>query len=147
MLRDRRSLAVMFGLPLVLYPMLAIGIATLTHSKIQQQTEKTARVAVVNAEDAPELAMRLAGEKSGIVTPQLALTPEQALVSGDVDAVVVVPKRAQDRAVAGEAVEITLRLDRSRTASPFAERKIDKVMADYERWVLEQRLKRFNAPP
>ena len=33
MLRDRRSLAVMFGLPLVLYPVLAIGLATLGESR------------------------------------------------------------------------------------------------------------------
>jgi ACR3 family arsenite efflux pump ArsB len=34
MLRDRRSLAVMFGVPLVLYPLLTIALASLGSSKI-----------------------------------------------------------------------------------------------------------------
>jgi sodium transport system permease protein len=147
MLRDRRSLAIMFGLPLVLYPLLAIGIATLTHSKIQQQTEKPNRVAVLNAADAPELVARLKADKSGLaVVDETSLAPEQALAAGKLDAVVVVPDGAQARAVKGEPVETSIRLDRSRTESTFAERKIERAMDAYERWVLEQRVKQYNAP-
>ena len=48
MLRDRRSLAVMFGLPLVLYPLLAIGIATLGSNKKKELTERPAKVALTD---------------------------------------------------------------------------------------------------
>src|SRR5688572_26037471 len=147
MLRDRRSLAVMFGLPLVLYPMLAIGIATLTQSKIQQQTEKPNRVAVVNAEDAPQLVDRLKGVKSGLAVAEPGADADRELREGKLDAVVVVPNDAQTRAVAGEAVEISIRQDQSRTAAGFAQRKIERAMEAYERWVLEQRVQRYNAPP
>ena len=44
MLRDRRSLAVMFGIPLVLYPLVAIGVATLAGSKKKELTGQEVRV-------------------------------------------------------------------------------------------------------
>src|SRR5690349_16383995 len=55
MLRDRRSLLVMFGLPLVLYPALAIGISMLIGSRAKELNEQKDRVAVVNGADAPHL--------------------------------------------------------------------------------------------
>lgn len=149
MLRDRRSLAVMFGLPLVLYPLIAIGVSTLASSKQQEYKEKPARVAVENAADAPELVEQFRKKGTGIQledSPPPADAISKKLQLGELDAVVVAPERAQARAVAGEAVEISVRLDRSRTVSMFVERKINKVLDDYQRWVLEQRLKKYDAP-
>jgi sodium transport system permease protein len=146
MLRDRRSLAVMFGLPLVLYPMLAIGIATLGESRRQQLTQQPAQVAVPNAAAAPELFARLKAKDSGIEL-RLPEDVERALSSGILDAVIDVPDDAEARAIAGgPAPEITVRLDRSRSVSGFVQSKIDKVLDGYERWVQEQRLRPYNAP-
>lgn len=148
MLRDRRSLAVMFGLPLVLYPMLAIGIATLTQNRQETLKAQAAQVAVPNAEAAPELHRRLKAEGTGI---ELRLpgdgNVDAALARGILDAVIDLPDRAQARAIAREPVEIKLRLDRSRSESGVVEQKVRKVFDEYERWVLEQRLKRYDAPP
>ena len=46
MLRDRRSLAVMFGIPLLLYPLVAIGVATLAGSKKKELTDQTAKIVI-----------------------------------------------------------------------------------------------------
>ena len=56
MLRDRRSLAVMFGVPLVLYPVLTIALATLSKAKVDDLKGTRNRVALVNKDAAPELA-------------------------------------------------------------------------------------------
>jgi sodium transport system permease protein len=145
MLRDRRSLAVMFGVPLVLYPLLAIGISSLTRSKIEQQKETPARVAIVNSRWAPELFAEMHADGTGI-NLQIADDADAALAAGPADAVVEVPERAQERAIAGEPVEFTVRIDRSRSGADFVARKIDKVLGGYQRWVMEQRLKRYDAP-
>jgi sodium transport system permease protein len=145
MLRDRRSLAVMFGVPLVLYPLLAIGISWLTRSKIEQQKETPARVAIVNSRWAPELFAEMRADGAGI-NLQIASDADAALTAGAADAVVEVPERAQERAIDGEPVEFTVRIDRSRSGADFVARKIDKVLDGYQRWVMEQRLKRYNAP-
>src|SRR2546421_4583594 len=66
MLRDRRSLTVMFGLPLVLYPLLAIGIASLGEAKQRELTERVARVVVTDAASVPHLAEQLRDKDSGV---------------------------------------------------------------------------------
>jgi hypothetical protein len=65
-LRDRRSLATMFGVPLLLYPLLLAGTAGLTASTARRFQERVARVAVVNGKDAPGLLRRLQEKGSGV---------------------------------------------------------------------------------
>ena len=66
MLRDRRSLAVMFGVPLVLYPLLTIALATLSKAKVDDLKGSRNRVAMINRQAAPELERRLAEQKAEI---------------------------------------------------------------------------------
>jgi sodium transport system permease protein len=147
MLRDRRSLAVMFGVPLVLYPLLAIGISSLTSTKIKEQKEVSAKVAVVNAASAPQLLKLVQTPENGLEYRSEA-NPEQALGAGELDAIVIVPPDAERRAVErSESVDFTVRLDRSRSGSNFTEKKVDKIIDQYERWVMERRLDRYHAPP
>src|SRR5204863_8932784 len=94
MLRDRRSLTIMFGIPLVLYPILLLLIGTIGSSKKKQFTETPARVAVVNQEAAPQLVMLMTAKDSGVeLKPSDA--PDSELSAGHLDAVVIVPDRAE----------------------------------------------------
>src|SRR4051812_43261928 len=146
LLRDRRSLAVMIGIPLLLYPLVAIGVSTLGQKKIQEQKERPAQVAMPSAGAAPKLYALLKDESSGI---KLVLPDdvEEALEKGEADAAIDVPPGTEEKALAGQdAPQITVRLDRSRTSSAFAQRKIDAVLDKYERWVIEQRLEKHGVP-
>src|ERR1043165_8793445 len=67
MLRDRRSLTIMFGIPLVLYPILLLLIGSIGISKKKQFTETPARVAIVNESAAPHLTKRFMAADSGTV--------------------------------------------------------------------------------
>jgi sodium transport system permease protein len=148
MLRDRRSLAVMFGIPLVLYPLVAIGVATLGSQKKQEYTSQTAKVVVLNAESVPYLIQLMNGQYTGLTAIQLqsGADPEQELKAGHVSAVIEAPPQAQERSVAGEEVEIRTRLDRSHTATSFVERKLDKMFDDYKKYVVQQRLALRDVP-
>ena len=55
----------MFGIPLVLYPILLLLIGSIGISKKKQFTETPARVAVVNGEAAPRLVDLLEEKDSG----------------------------------------------------------------------------------
>ena len=145
MLRDRRSLAVMFGLPLLLYPLIAIGIASLGSSRQRELTERPAAVAVTNIKSAPGLQRLLQEGGSGVALAEVS-DPAAALRANQIDAVVEVPPAAERDALAGRAVAIRTRLDRSRTSANFAERKIGAVLKKYEQWVIEQRLARRGVP-
>lgn len=148
MLRDRRSLAVMIGLPVILYPLLAIGIASLGQAKKKQLTDQAAKVLLTDPDAAPKLRELLSARDSGI---QLSPTgPSQdfrkLLTDGTVDAVVEVPPNVERFAEAGNKVEFKVLLDRSRTTADFVERKLRKVVDAYQRWVTEQRLKERGVP-
>src|SRR5438874_7807784 len=94
MLRDRRSLTIMFGIPLVLYPALLLLIGTIGQSKKKQFTETPARVAVVNADAALHLMQILSQKDSGVELKPSA-DPEVDLAAGNLDAVVIVPPNAE----------------------------------------------------
>ncbi|HEY7114969.1 MAG TPA: hypothetical protein VH475_00190, partial [Tepidisphaeraceae bacterium] len=91
MLRDRRSLAVMFGVPLVLYPVLTIALASLGSAKVKDLKETRYKVALVNPQAAPELARRMAVEESGIEVDRLPADPTAAMRAGRIEAVVQIP--------------------------------------------------------
>lgn len=148
MLRDRRSLAIMFGIPLLLYPAVAIGIATLGSAKKKELTDQTAKVVINNAESVPYLVHLMNGQYTGLTAVRLIREEaEAALKTGEVQAIIDVPPRAQERAIAGENVELETRLDRSRSSTAFVERKLDKMLDDYKKFVIERRLERLGVPP
>ena len=142
MLRDRRSLAVMFGIPLLLYPLVAIGMATLGSQRKQELTSQTAKVVVLEPRSVPYLIDLMNGQYTGLtaVTLNPGVDAERELRAGNVSAIIEAPHDAQRRSVAGEDLELTTRLDRSRTATLFVERKLDKMLDDYKKFVIEQRL-------
>jgi sodium transport system permease protein len=100
LLRDRRSLMVMFGVPVVVYPLLFMGVGSLARSKADEQKQRVAHVVVRNGADAPELLRRL-----GLPLNRIDLSVREAtdadLASGKVDAVLVVPAEAESRLLRG----------------------------------------------
>src|SRR4051794_23722657 len=83
MLRDRRSLTIMFGIPLVLYPLLTVIVGFVGVSKKKQYTEQPARVAIVNQQAAPHLVELMDKPDSGI---KITATkdPKNDLVAGKI---------------------------------------------------------------
>jgi len=146
MLRDRRSLAVMFGVPLVLYPLLTIALASLGSAKVKDLKETRYKVAVVNPTAAPELARRLGLEQNGLEVKAEA-NPDAALRAGRIDGVVEVPAGFERDLLDEQNPTVVLHVDRSRTEADFVERKFNRILEDYQEWVINQRLKKFGAPP
>src|SRR4051812_48771143 len=145
MLRDRRSLAIMFGIPLVLYPLLTVIVGSIGVSTKNKLKDTPGRVAVVNPQAAPHL-MDLLGEKASGLNVIRSTKPEDDLRSGGLDAVLTVPDNAEQQALADRAPEITTKLDRSRTSSLFVEGKVTKVLTQYDKWIVEQRLRDRGQP-
>lgn len=144
-LRDRRTLAVMFGIPLLLYPLLTMSLAGLSASTAQRLTRQVARVAVVQGAGAPRLLSQLREAESGIRVvehPQ----PLAGLAAGELDAVLELSPRFEARALRAEDVDITLRLDTSRAHSSYVERKVETALEQYERWIIRERLRRRGVP-
>ena len=147
MLRDRRSLVVMFGLPLVLYPLAALGIASIGSNKKQELTERVARVAMPDGSAAPHLRV-LIEPKSGVelVTDHSGEELPKMLAEGKLDAIIEVPPGLEDDALAGKSVEVHFKIDRSRSEADYVDRKLQKIADEYQKWVIEQRLAKHGVP-
>src|SRR5687768_11330243 len=132
MLRDRRSLTIMFGIPLVLYPGLTIIISMVGMSKEKELKERIVQVAAENEEGAPHLMRMLREPKSGFSATTRPADPQKDLAAGKLDATISIPPSAEAELLASRPAEIVIRLDRSRTATLAAERKIDRLIDRYE---------------
>lgn len=182
--RDRRSLMVMFGVPLIVYPLMFAGIGGLAQKKAEQQRTQTAKVAVVGLDGAPELARRLEDVDARVSLQKHEDASEiagDALASGAVDVVLLVPPDAERRLLTGDLVgrgvagpkattesagkpttgpvavadeekapdperEFVLRVNRSRGDSDAAEGRLRGILAEYQRWVIGQRLAERDVP-
>ncbi len=145
LLRDRRSLAVMFGVPLVLYPVLTIAMGSLGKAKVDSLKDTRYKVTLVNAGAAPELARRMILEENGLTIYQ-SDNPMRGLLAGEIDGVVQIPDHFESDLIADKNPGLILRFDRSRTEADFVERKINRILNGYQEWVIAQRLHAYNAP-
>jgi ABC-type Na+ efflux pump permease subunit/membrane protease YdiL (CAAX protease family) len=144
-LRDRRSMTVMFGIPLLLYPLMTLGLATLTASTQHRMSQQVSRVAVVNAGAAPHLITQITRPGSEVhIVP--ARDPKKALAANEIDAVLALPPHCEAEALAARNTEIHVQLDRSRSTSSFTQRKLDRILHDYEEWIIAERLKSRGLP-
>lgn len=144
-LRDRRSLFALFGVPLLLYPLLTLGTAGLVTSTQRRQEQQSRRVAVVRADAAPHLVARIQRPDSGLRLVESA-DPDVDLARDRVDAVLIVPPRFERDALAAKETRLRVRIDRSRTASGYTQGKIDDLLDGYERWIVGERLRARGMP-
>src|ERR1700677_828763 len=80
LLRNRRSLMVMFGVPLLLYPILTISVASLQQSRQSDWAKQTARVSVLNSTAIPKLMKLMVDSDSGIEASAAATSTTQAVL-------------------------------------------------------------------
>lgn len=130
----------MFGVPLVLYPVMMLGVAGVASSQQKQLKEAKNPVVVKNGEDAPKLVELMNRPESVVKVVKDEPDAEKELSTGVVQAIVDVPANAERDAIAGKDVKIDLKVDRSRRATPFVEGKVEDILREYERWIIEQRL-------
>jgi sodium transport system permease protein len=148
LLRNRRSLLVMFGVPLLLYPLLTIAVASLSESKQNEMAQRTTAAVIVNGPDAPRLLDLLNDPDNKITLRDASESRAKAeLKSASIDVLIIVPPNYQTDAIAGRDVELDLQLDTSRTTTASVQRKIDKILSSYQQWIVQQRLAAHGLPP
>jgi len=148
LLRDRRSLLIMFGIPLLLYPLLLLVLGSVVQDKAKKFAIQFAVVNVQGAEQAPKLISMLNDPKNQVklVTGLSQGEADKLLAAGTLDAIIEVPAHYQQDALEAREVHLTLRVDTSRTSAIFMEKKIDALLEDYNQWIVQQRLRRRGLP-
>jgi sodium transport system permease protein len=136
-LRDRRTLVIALLLPVLLMPVVTLGIPYLALRQRQQREATSSRVAVVGSASAPALLTAGAGQGHLIVVT--VADPERALLAGQVDAVLEIPPDFASRLDAGNA-RVTVAFDESEPRSVVAHQRLQQLIATYAVSITEQRL-------
>src|SRR6185312_5476914 len=122
-------------------PLVAIGLASLDISKKHELNQQLARVVITDSAAVPHLWDMLRDQKNGVeLVPRGEGQDLKGMLEQDrLDAVIDVPGNLEARALAGKGVDLKIILDRSRSTADVVEKKLRKVIDDYQRWIIEQR--------
>ncbi len=148
-LRDVRTVLINVIAPLLILPLLFVGIAYLAASQAEREAERAQPIAVLGADDAPQLVALLEAQALRLVPldPE-ADDPEAALREGRLEALVVVPEGFEAALQAGRpAGAVVVRHVPARTASQIAANKVQSVLRAYRDGWVRQRLQRAGLPP
>lgn len=137
-LRDRRTLLVALVLPLVLMPVVTLGVPYLADRQRHVRETAVSRVAVVGDANAADL-LRVV-EAGGHVQRVTVQDPMRALIAGQLDAVLQIPQDFGTRLRSGET-QVTVLFDESQAASVVARQRLEEIVTGFGARVAEQRLR------
>lgn len=134
--RDRRTLMVTVVLPLLMYPIIFIGIMQLTLLQAGRMKEQKGVVAVLTPEYVPG---NLFGD-----TARLDLTDSAGwhdrLKDGEIDAAIAFSPGFRDSLLAGRTGEVTVHFLSSRDFSEQIRRRVEEQVKVYREEIVEQRI-------
>ena len=137
-LRDRRTLVVALALPVVLMPVVTLGVPYLAERQRHQRETVASRVAIIGGSFAPDLIRE--GEAQGLIRRVDAADPIRALLVGRLDAVVEIPPDFAARAQTGNG-QVTIVFDESEAGSVVARQRLQDAVAGYAARLAELRLR------
>jgi len=127
-LRDRRTVIVAILLPIVMTPVLTVGIPLLAHRQQLQLQDAPVPVVIRGESFAPELVAF--GRNRDFIRPVVLAYPNEALARHQIDAIVDIPPSFGKKLRKGRAA-ITVIYDESNIASRIAQRRIQELIAAY----------------
>jgi len=137
-LRDRRTLFLAVIFPLVLYPLLIIGLVQAAYVESVKEKKERPLVAVSNGSAAPDLAAKIEADP-GLRSTVFDGRPSDLRKKGAV-AGIVIPKDFADRLSAGETAAVRLLYDSADPKSVDARRKLGDLVGAFAGSQLAMRL-------
>jgi sodium transport system permease protein len=143
--RDRRTIISMIIIPILIFPLLTIGFSTLVTAFMMKSKAEIQKVTIVNSEVAPVLREMIAS--SGKVELVNIDSAEAAILRKDIRAAVVLPVDFQEKLSNLDSLKIEILCDESETKSDFAAQKLQSIISEYRRKVIEERLAQNGLAP
>lgn len=126
--RDRRTMMIALVYGPVLVPALMIGMLTMGENRARSQSDKPLEIAIVGAENAPNLVAWLAGQ--GINRKQVA-DPDAAIRSQDADAYLRIGNDFAEKWKTGKPALVEVVHDSTRRDSAIPVSRIEAALASY----------------
>jgi sodium transport system permease protein len=144
-LRDRRTLTVMIVLPIVLYPIMIIGLSQVMMVQAKKLEEKTAKVVVQGLPYSPTLAKEL--RAIPVLDVVRDSNPPAALARGDIQMIISIPPGFDDSLQAGTSADLKLYYDQADDHSNTIHRRVVALMDSFGNHLAQERLRNRGMDP
>lgn len=151
-LRDRRTLMSMILLPMLVVPLLMIGIGGMVSSQMNKMKEKRSPVALLGSRWAPVLLDSLKQAKGLQIIPDVkdTSTAVSLLQDKSIQAAVVVPENfeavLQSPNQADDSLQIRIIFDQSNLESEMVKGKVKDALENYRQGMIQAELHRRQLP-
>ncbi|MEO1272820.1 MAG: ABC transporter permease, partial [Myxococcota bacterium] len=138
--RDRKTLFLIVGIPLVFYPLLLLVATEVTLSQVDKLQQQVVRVAP-DGDPIPERLFRLLDSDDSIEVA-IASDPHEALVERQIQAIVRVEEGFSASLDGGDTATITVEYSSVRPLSQQASERLDTHLDTYRKEMVTARLKK-----
>jgi sodium transport system permease protein len=142
-LRDRRTLFVMIVLPILLYPLLMIGVVQVSVLQTKKMEEEEARIALIGQKAPDELRATLDSAAAIHLTP--IANWRQALSAGELHAAIEIPSGFADSIAAHHSTALTVHYNAAKERSGQARTKIERALRSYQEAIVAKRFEALDA--
>ena len=137
-IRDRRTLMAMVVMPMLLMPVMTIGMFKFLDYQMEKQAEKIVKVSIIENGEAPALIEMIKDqEKIEIVETEGEI--KEAVTNGDLDLGIIIPENFQENIDEQEIAEITIVQKSTNMDSESALARISFLVANFNNEILLER--------
>ena len=141
-IRDRRTLMSMLIMPVVLMPLLTIGMFKLLDKVAEDQRQQTVKIAISGEQNSPELANLIKGqEKLEVASADGSF--EIDVKDGKIDAAVEIPENFRSDIENQRPVNVGLVIKSTNTRSANAGIKVSSAIEAFNSQILQQRFNKL----
>src|SRR5258708_13633278 len=144
-LRDRRTVISMIVVPLVLMPLLTIGLGVVLVRQARQAREKVPNVMILGARDSPKVRAELEKLEGVQIVPQKPDYAEE-ISSKQIRAAVEIPAGFDAKLAAGEPMSVKIYMYEGELKSGFGANRLEKFFRDLRDRAIRERLEARHLP-
>jgi sodium transport system permease protein len=144
-LRDRRTLVSMIAVPLLLMPLLTIGMGVLSASIVGQAMEEIPKVMILGGEDSPGVRAELQKLDTVRIVPTNSDYAEE-IAAKQIRAAVEIPEGFDAKLAAGESMNVKIYMYEGDLKSGFGADRLQKFFRDLRDRAVRERLEAKGLP-
>ena len=144
-LRDRRTLISMIAVPLLVMPLLTIGMGTLTLTMIGQAEKETPKVMILGGDDSPHVMAELEKLDDVQIVPANSDYAEE-ISNKQIRAAVEIPKGFEAKMAAGESSKVTIYMYEGELKSSFGADRLQHFFRQLRDRTIRERLEARQLP-
>jgi len=147
MLRDRRTLFMMIGAPLLIMPLLFTTVIKVTEAQVKKAKTKELKIAVLGGDSAPEFMARLSSEERLNIFTDIVEDSARAMTANEtLDGAVIIPRNFLELIQNDKQATVRL-IFKSSESLDAARQRIEAIVTQHSAEIVTERILRLNLDP